>query len=127
MTDESLASDVFERLQKATLANPGELAGLCRHYLAEARRTLKQLRSAFAEQDPMQLRDRAHYLRGSSLVIGATVVARCCAELEEMGRKSELRGAAAVVDRATVALDAVQEELANRLGRSVLPAEGSAA
>ena len=76
---DSLAPDVFERLQKAAAADPEELAALCRDYLAEARRTLAHLRSALAQKDATRFRDRAHYLRGSSLVIGATAVARCCA------------------------------------------------
>lgn len=127
MTDESLASDVFERLQKATSANPAELAELCQHYLIEARRTLTQLRNALSEKDAPQLRDRAHYLRGSSLVIGAVAVARCCADLEQMGRNSELRDAAALLDRTAAALDSVQVELAKRLGQPLAPVEGSAA
>ena len=127
VSDEPLAPDVFDRLLKATAADPAELAGLCRDYLAEARQTLARLSSALAQRDAVQLRDRAHYLRGSSLVLGATVVARCCAALEQMGRKSELRDAAPLLDQASAALDAVQAELAKRLGQSVVPAEGSAA
>ena len=86
MNSDSLAPDVFERLQKAAAADPEELAALCRDYLAEGRRTLAHLRSALAQKDATRFRDRAHYLRGSSLVIGATAVARWCASLEQMGR-----------------------------------------
>jgi HPt (histidine-containing phosphotransfer) domain-containing protein len=127
VTDESIAPDVFERLQRATSADPAELADLCRHYLIEARRTLTQLHNALAEKDAAQLRDRAHYLRGSSLVIGATAVARCCAALEQLGRNSDFRDAASLLDQTTAALDAVQRELARRLGQSLAPVEGSAA
>ena len=127
LTNESIASDVFDRLQKATTANPAELAGLCRDYLAEARSSLAQLRSALAQKDAGRFRDRAHYLRGSSLVLGATTVARCCSDLERMGRNSELLDAATLLDQTSLALDAVQAELAKRLGKSVFPIEGSAA
>ena len=127
MTDETIAPDVFERLQKAVTADPGELAGLCRDYLAEARRTLAHLRSALAQKDAEEFRDRAHYLRGSSLVIGATAVARCCAGLEHIGRNAELSDAAPLLDQTAEALDVLQAELAKRLGQSVLPVEGSAA
>lgn len=127
LTNDPIASDVFQRLQKAATADPAELAGLCRDYLAEARQTLAQLSSALDQNDPVQVRDRAHYLRGSSLVIGATVVARCCASLEQMGRDSELQDAAPLLDQTATALDAVQAELAKRLGQSVVPVEGSAA
>ncbi len=127
MNIDSLAPDVFERLQKAAAADPEELAALCRDYLAEARRTLAHLRSALAQKDATRFRDRAHYLRGSSLVIGATAVARCCASLEQMGRDGEFRDAAPVLDQVAEALRAVQVELAARLGESVIPIEGSAA
>jgi len=124
---ETIASDVFDRLQEATTADPKELTGLCRDYLSEARRTLGQLRSALAQRDAGRLRDRAHYLRGSSLVLGATAVARLCASLEQMGRNDELLNAAPVLVQASLALDAVQAELARRLGDSVVPVEGSVA
>ena len=127
MTDECIASEVFDRLRKATVADPEVLAGLCRDYLAEARQTLRQLGAALKQKNAAQVRERAHYLRGSSLVIGATAVARCCAALEEMGRNSELQGAPPIVEEATMALDAVQQELARLVGPSVIPAEGSAA
>ena len=127
VTDESLAPDVFDRLQEAASADPEELAALCRGYLAEARRTVAHLHSALLQQDPGRFRDRAHYLRGSSLVIGATAVARCCAALEQLGRDSQLHDAAPLLDEASKALDAVQVELARRLGQSVVPLEGSVA
>jgi HPt (histidine-containing phosphotransfer) domain-containing protein len=127
LTNESIASDVFDRLQKATIADPAELVNVCRDYLAEARRTLAQLRGALAQEEAGQFRDRAHYLRGSSLVLGATAVAQCCASLEHMGRNSELRDAAALLEQTSAAVDVVQTELARRLGPSVVPVEGSAA
>jgi HPt (histidine-containing phosphotransfer) domain-containing protein len=127
VSDESLAPDVFDHLQKAGTTDPAELAGLCRDYLTEARRTLAHLRSALVQKDAGRFRDRAHYLRGSSLIIGATAVARCCLALEQMGRNCELRDAAPLLDQTSAALDAVQAELAHRLGQSVVPVEGSAA
>ncbi len=126
MTDDSIASDVFNRLQQATAATPAELAYLYRDYLAEARQALLQLRLAWAEKDAEKLRDRAHYLRGSSLIVGATVIARCCSSLELMGRNSEFRETVLVLDQTSAALDAVEAELTRRLGPDVVPVEGSA-
>ena len=127
MTDDSIAPDVFDHLQKATAADAGELACLYRDYLAEARQVLVQLRSALAENDAEKLRDRAHYLRGSSLMVGATVIARCCANLELTGRNAEFRDAALLLGQTAAALDAVEAELARRLGPAVVPVKGSAA
>ncbi len=127
VTDESIAPDIFHHLQKATASNPAELAGLYRDYLAEGRQALAQLRVALARKNAEQFRERAHYLRGSSMVVGASVIARCCANLELMGRNSEFRDAARLLDQTSAALEAIATELARRLGPAVIPAEGSAA
>ncbi len=127
MTDDSIAPDVFEHLRKATLHDPAELTSLFRDYLAEARKTLAQMRSAFAQAEAEQVRRQAHHLRGSSLVIGATMVARCCAALEMMDSDSKFRDAEPLLDQTSAALDAVETALAHRLGPSVVPVEGSAA
>lgn len=127
VTDSSIAPDVFDRLQKATTADPAELVGLCREYLSEARHTLAQLRDALAKPDAEQVRGRAHYLRGSSLVLGATAVAQSCATLEIMGRNSDLDDAERLLVQISAALNDVEAELARRLGPSVVPVEGSAA
>ena len=127
MTDDSLALEVFDRLRKAAAADPAELAGLYRDYLGEARRTLAQLRGALARKDAEHFRDRSHYLRGSSLIVGAPVIARCCANLERMGSSAEFSDAARLLDQTSLALDAVETELRKKLGPDVVPVEGSAA
>lgn len=127
MTDDSIAPDVFDRLQKATATDPGELACLYRDYLAEARQVMMQLRSALSENYGEKLRDRAHYLRGSSLIVGATVIARCCASLELMGRNSDFHDVTPLLAQTSAALDTVEVELAKRLGPIVAPLKGSAA
>ena len=47
-------------------------------------------------------------MRGSSLIVGGTLVARCCADLELMGRNSEFREAARLLDETVTALTAVE-------------------
>ena len=127
VTDEPIAAEVFQHLQKATASNPEELARLYRDYLAEAHQALAQLRTALARKDGEHFRERAHYMRGSSLIVGARAVASCCADLELIGRNSEFRNAAHFLDQASAALANVEAELAKKLGRSVFPAAGSAA
>ena len=127
MTDDSIDRDVFEHLRRATAADPGELVCLYRDYLAEARQVLMQFRETLTENDAEKLRDRAHYLRGSSLIVGATVIARSCASLELMARNSEFADAAALLDQTSTALDAAEAKLTKRLGPTVVPVEGSAA
>lgn len=127
MTERVLSRDIFGRLQQATASTPGVLPELCREYVVEARNTILQLRAALAEADAGEVRERAHYLKGSSLMIGARELAQCCATLEQMGRDADLRTAAAALERVIAALQVVEAELAEEVGPAALPSEGSAA
>ena len=122
-----IVSEVFDRLRQATAKDPSVLLELCNDYLAEARATVRQLREAVTSQDAGSIRERAHYLKGSSLMIGAQDLSQQCAALEKMGRDSNLGEAKQTLEQAIVALDAVENELRKELGPAVRPAEGSAA
>lgn len=127
MIEPVLAREIFERLRQTTAKNPEVLTELCRDYLLEARSTLAHVREAIVQGDAGQLRERAHYLRGSSMMIGARELSVCCAMLEQMGRDSKLANAEAQLASAVAALKAVEDELAREFGPCVLPGEGSAA
>ena len=127
VTDNLIASDAFERLRQATASRPAELVELCREYLTEARQTLAQLRKAFTLKHAEELRNRAHYLKGSSMVMGAIVVTQCCASLEAMGKTGDFSETERMLDQTATALDAVAKEYVNRLGPDALPARESVA
>ena len=127
MTDECIASDVFDRLRNATANNPAELGELCCDYLTEGRRTLANLRTAMLDGQADQLSYHAHYLKGSSLIVGAIAVTRYCVALEEMGRKNDFAGAEQLLQQVASALDSVEAELTRKLADSAPPAKGSAA
>ena len=127
VNDLVLDSAVFQRLQQATASQPAVLQELCRDYVAEARSTLAQLQEAIQQSDAARLRDRAHYLKGSSMMLGAQQLSRACATLEQMGRNSDLTEAASALKDASAALKNVEIELEQIVGATVLPAEGSAA
>jgi HPt (histidine-containing phosphotransfer) domain-containing protein len=120
-----LAPEIFDRLRQATASDPAVLKELCRDYLSEARSTVTQIRSAVAGGNAKDLRERAHYLKGSSMMIGANELSQCCATLEQMGRDGELAGAEAVLQRTMAALDAVEAALTQQLGSAIPPAEDS--
>jgi HPt (histidine-containing phosphotransfer) domain-containing protein len=126
VTDNLIASEVFERLQQMMASRPMELVELCRDYFTEARQTLAQLRNAVALKQAGELRNRSHYLKGSSMVIGAVGVTQCCASLEAMGKTGDFSDTGPMLDRLSVALDSVEQEFVKRLGPDVLPAKGSA-
>jgi HPt (histidine-containing phosphotransfer) domain-containing protein len=127
VSEPALARDIFERLREATANQPDVLAELCRDYVSEARKTLEQIRTALAEDNTGQLRERAHYLKGGSMMIGARELSGCCARLEKMGRDGDLSGAAPELEQATAALKTVEAELLRELGPMALPGQGSAA
>jgi HPt (histidine-containing phosphotransfer) domain-containing protein len=122
-----LNRDLFGRLQQATTGQPDVLAELCRDYVAEARTTVSQLREALANNDAAAVRDRAHYLKGSSMMLGAQEVSQQCAILETMGRDANLAGAESVLEILLTALKKVEAVLTEVVGPAALPAEGSAA
>ncbi len=127
MSEPVLAQDIFDRLRQATASNPQVLTELCRDYVFEARAALEQVRQALAQANAGQLRERAHYLKGSSMIIGARELSLCCATLEQMGRDAELANADTELAGARAALKAVENELSREFGPGVLPEEGSAA
>jgi len=127
VTDEPVSPEVFDRLQKATASNPTELVELYREYLVEARRTLAEVHAALLRGNSEELRAGAHYLKGSSQVVGATVVARYCAALEEKGRNRDLSATDALLEQTVTALGSVEAELEKMLGKAALPSAGSAA
>jgi HPt (histidine-containing phosphotransfer) domain-containing protein len=116
-----LVKDIFDRLRQAAAATPGVLEELCRDYVVEARSTMAHIGEAVGNGNAEQLRDRAHYLKGSSMMIGARELAQCCATLEAMGRESNLGDANAELDRTLEALKAVEGELSREVGPTALP------
>jgi HPt (histidine-containing phosphotransfer) domain-containing protein len=85
------------------------------------------LQDAFLVKDAVAFRERAHYLKGSSMMIGAGPLSQCCATMEGMGRDSDFRGAEQILQATAEALRAVELELSGQIGPAALPAEGSAA
>ena len=127
MAEVVLAREIFDRLRQATAGDSGVLAELCREYISEARVTIANLHQALSDKNAAEFRERAHYLKGSSLMIGARQLSQCCATLEQMGRDSDLSIAAPALEQTAAALKAVEEELIKDVGTVALPSEGSAA
>jgi hypothetical protein len=124
-TETPLTAGVFDQLQQAMAADKTGFTDLYREYLADAWHTLDLLRET-APHRFEDLRQRAHYLRSSSLVLGAHKVAHLAGMLEEKTRTSVSIDSDAL-DRIAEALREVQAELAERLGNGVIPADKTAA
>ncbi len=103
------------------------LTDLYRDYLADAWDTVGIIRETIHRpHQPEEVRQKAHCLKGSSLVLGATVVARHASILEESTRGPGANEES-TLDNIVDAIRAVQTELATRLGGEVIPAGRTAA
>jgi Hpt domain-containing protein len=120
-----LIAEVYDQLQQAMAADRAGFTELYRDYLADAWQTLQRLRDAVRQRLREETCARAHYLKSSSLVLGAHRVARHATMLEETARTSDIDEDA--LGRIADALREVQAELAVRLGGEVLPAGRTAA
>jgi hydroxypyruvate isomerase len=120
-----LTAEVFDQLRQAMAADKTGFTELYREYLADAWHTLKLLKEA-APHRVEEVRQRAHYLRSSSLVLGARKVALLAGRLEEEAGTSVSTDDDAL-DQIADALREVQTELAERLGKGVIPADKTAA
>lgn len=122
----SLVPAVFDQLQNAMATDRVGFTDLYRDYLEDAWRTLEELREAVRQQRLPEVRDKAHYLKSSSLVLGAHEVALCVTRLEERARVAGVIEEIEV-ERTADALSELQNELAQRLGSGVLPTGKTAA
>ena len=100
---------------------------LYRDFLTDARESLAVLRTACAQHEPDTFREKAHYLKSSTSVLGMRSLAQVCAAMDEMGKTENLLRASEEVDEAERLLDEIERELARRLGPDVVPKSNAAA
>ncbi len=65
---------------------PGYVASLCAAFLSDAPQRLQRLQAALTCGDVAALQEEAHALRSSAATVGALLVARHCAALEEASK-----------------------------------------
>jgi CheY-like chemotaxis protein/HPt (histidine-containing phosphotransfer) domain-containing protein len=92
---------------------PDVLGELIDMFVRDARGQISSIRAALAGGDVVGAANFAHRLRGSSLNLGATALAACCADLEAIARRPTRDGAAQLLrlveqefERAVRALEA---------------------
>ena len=94
---------------------PGLIRRVIDLYLADSPPLLAAMRAALSRADTDALMRAAHSLKSSSAAVGATAVARCCKELETMGRTKALVHADATLTQAETGYEAVREALLDRM------------
>ena len=127
VNETTLASTIFDQLQRAMARDPAGFTELYRDYLADAWQAVGIVRDAVLRRKPDEVSAGAHRLKGSSMVLGACGVAQCAAALEELGRSGDIEGAGPMLERTRQALREVEAELAVRLGAGVVPADTTGA
>lgn len=121
VNETTLASTIFDQLQRAMARDPAGFTELYRDYLADAWEAMGTLRQGVLQRKPDEVRAGAHRLKGSSMVLGACEVAQCAAALEELGRSGDVGGAGPALERTQQALREVEAELKVRLSAGVVP------
>jgi HPt (histidine-containing phosphotransfer) domain-containing protein len=127
VTETALTSVTFDQLRLAMAADPVGFAALYRDYLADAWQALQFIQECLHKQQLADVKARAHSLKGSSLLLGARVLAQHAARFEDPAVTTNLSEASAVLGDMQLALRDVQRELVTRLGAEVLPAGETAA
>jgi HPt (histidine-containing phosphotransfer) domain-containing protein len=84
--------------------DPAFLTELIDLFLAEAPRSLDQLRAALALDNSAALATPAHHLQGSAANLGARQVKLLCTELERLGRLGSTEGARDLLEQLGVEL-----------------------
>ena len=74
----------FEAIRKAFGSDDESFRDILSTYFKESRQSISDLQSALARRDPVTIRKVAHYLRGSSDVVGFREIAKTCREIESM-------------------------------------------
>jgi HPt (histidine-containing phosphotransfer) domain-containing protein len=127
VNETTLASAIFDQLQRAMARDLTGFTELYRDYLADAWEAIGMLREGMLQRKPEEIRASAHRLKGSSMVLGACGVAQCAATLEELGRGGDIDSAGPVLERTRQALREVEAQLMVRLGGGVVPANKTGA
>jgi len=122
-----LTDAVYEQLRHAMAGDAAGFTAIYRDYLADARQTLRALRMCVKARHVGEVRAKAHYMRSSSLVLGAQGVARHAASLEQAAIAGQTERFGDLLKKTERAVNGIQLELYRRLGSGVLPADETAA
>lgn len=96
VSDNHLDSAVLAALQEVM---EDEYPLLLDTFVVDSEERLRLLREAERVGDPQAMRLAAHSFKGSCSNMGAQLLAESCRELEELARREQLDGAAALVER----------------------------
>jgi signal transduction histidine kinase/DNA-binding NarL/FixJ family response regulator/HPt (histidine-containing phosphotransfer) domain-containing protein len=102
-------------------AAPGAAVHIIEIFLQDAAVQLSALRGAVERHDAAAVERVAHTMKGSAAMLGASSVARICAELIHNARQGSFNGGAAIVSQLDDEVAAIQRSLSPRLAHVTQP------
>ncbi len=90
----AVAVDLRAHLSQITGGNEKLARSLVKTFLADAPKTLEQIRKAVAKKNARKLGSTAHLLKGSIAIFGAAKAVAAAQSLQNMGRSGHVRSAA---------------------------------
>jgi signal transduction histidine kinase/CheY-like chemotaxis protein/HPt (histidine-containing phosphotransfer) domain-containing protein len=108
------SDNVVAHLRRTTGGNQRLIQSLAKTFLADAPKTLAQIRTAVKKKDAAKLARAAHLLKGSIAIFGATKAVAAARNLEALGRAGNLADATSALRLLESELAVVQQEL-NRI------------
>jgi HPt (histidine-containing phosphotransfer) domain-containing protein len=109
--DPVIDAAAIQNLFDITGGDPGFMAEMIDSYLDTSPPLLERMRVATETGDADALRMAAHTLKSGSADFGAMQLSQICARLEELGKRAEWDGAAALYEQAHDHYPAVREAL----------------
>ena len=89
----------------------GDFATLVESWQRDTAMRVEGIKKAIDQNDPAQLRQVAHSLKGSSSNLGARCVVDVCIELETLANLNELKSAKSVLSKLSSAIACAEQEL----------------
>lgn len=111
-SDEAIDSKVLQELRKAMgeMASEG-LANLIKIYLEDAPNLIKQMSTAFEQQELKVMQRAAHTLKSSSAALGAMNLSRLCQELESLAKSQIRTGASEIILQIKIEYERVKKAM----------------
>lgn len=106
------ALDIRAHLNEMTGGNQKLARSLVKTFLADAPKTLAQIRNAVAQQNAAKLAASAHLFKGALSIFGAPKAVLAAQNLQNMGRAADVRNAPIELTALESAFTALQSELA---------------
>ena len=115
--DQNIADEVINHEQFIDMRDllEDDFAELIQSYTTDSEQRIVALRTALANNDNANGFEAAHSLKGASATLGATQLEVLCGELQDRCRQQNIGAQATVIEKISIALQDVEQEINHRL------------